>query len=102
MASALAVNIPNPAPDLFVGPKGDGSFGALFAFIINSILLPLAGVVAMAFIIIGGYQYMMSAGDEEAAAQGKKTLTNAVIGLVIVILSYTIITVIINALSGKV
>ena len=100
--SALAANITNPAPGLFVGPKGDGSFGALFMFIINSIMLPLAGIVAMTFIIIGGYQYITSSGDEELAAKGKKTLSNAVIGLVVVILSYIIVTVVINAISGKV
>lgn len=100
--SAFAAKIANPAPGLFVGYKGDGSFGALFMFVINSILLPLAGIIAMFFIIIGGYQYMTSSGDEEAAARGKRNLQNAIIGLVIIILSYVIVTVVINALKGDV
>lgn len=97
--SALAVNIENPAKGLFVGKIGDGSFKSIFMFLINDILLPLAGTVALMFIIIGGYQYITSSGDEEVAAQGKKTLTNAVLGLVIVIFSYVIVVVVINALG---
>lgn len=97
-----AVNITNPAPGFLSSPEGDGSFGALLGKLINGILLPLAGIIAMLFIIIGGYQYMTSGGDEEAAARGKRNLQNAVIGLVIIILSYVIVTVVINALSGKV
>lgn len=99
---ALAVNIENPAPGFFTDVKGDGSFKTLFGNFINDIMLPLAGLVAMFFIIVGGYQYMTSAGDEEAAAKGKRTLSNGVIGLIIIILSYTIVTVVINALSEKV
>jgi uncharacterized membrane protein len=102
VAQALALNIQNPAPGLFTNTKGDGSFKALLGWLINDVMLPLAAVVAMMFVIIGGYQYMTSAGDEEAAAKGKKTLSGGVIGLVIIILSYTIITVVINALAGKV
>src|SRR3989338_4768607 len=100
--SALAVNIENPAQGFLADKQGDGSFKALFMFVINSILLPLAGIIAMLFIIIGGYQYITSAGDEEAATKGKKTLSNAVIGLVVVILSSVIVTVVINALKGSV
>lgn len=64
-------------------------------------LLLIVGLVAIAFIIYGGFQFITSRGDEEQATAGKRTLTNAIIGLVIVILSYIIVAVIVNALKGS-
>ncbi len=60
------------------------------------ILLYFAGIVAVIMAIIGGYQIMTSAGNTTQAANGRKTLTNAIIGLVIVILSYVIIQAVIS------
>jgi len=65
---------------------------------IQNVLLPIVGLIAVLFIIIGGFRYITSAGNEEQAEGAKKTLTNAIIGLVIVILSYVIVAVIANQL----
>lgn len=62
-------------------------------------LLYLAGAIAVLFIVIGGFQYITSSGDEEQAEKGRKTLTNAIIGLVVVIMSYAIIQIITNAVT---
>ena len=96
----LAV-IDNPSKDHFI-EIGDNSFKAILTFAIQKILLPIAGLVAVLFIIIGGFQYITSRGNEEQAETGKKTLTNAIIGLVIVICAYVIVVVVINALAGNV
>ncbi len=64
------------------------------------IMLTIAGGVAVVFVIIGGYQYMTSAGNEEQAVKGKKTLINAIIGIIVIVLSYVIINVIVNLVSG--
>jgi hypothetical protein len=100
--TAFALDIKNPASGLFVGSLGDNSFLGIMMYVIDNILLPVAGVISMLFIIIGGFQYITSRGDEELATAGRKTLTNAIIGLVIVIMSYVIVTVVINALQNKV
>jgi Type IV secretion system pilin len=74
-------------------PKGSlasaDNIGDLIIAIIN-VLLGLLFAVAVLFIIIGGYQFVTSAGKEDQAKSGKRTLTYAVIGMVIVILSYMI------------
>jgi len=101
-ARATSDAIKNPATDFFVTIPGNGDFKSILLFAIQKILLPLVGLVSVAFIIIGGFQYITSGGNEEQAEAGKKTLTNAIIGLVVVILSYIIVVVIINALNGKV
>lgn len=105
---ALA-EITNPARGIFVDFGGTcppdatpntpcNSFGYLLTFFIRQILL-FAGVLAVLFVIIGGFQYITAGVNQELAETGKKTLTNAIIGLVIIILSYAIVTVINNALG---
>ena len=64
------------------------------------LMLLLAGAIAVVFVIIGGYQYVTSGGSEEQAEKGKKTLINAIIGIVIIILSYTIINVIAKQINN--
>lgn len=61
---------------------------------IIQILLDIAFVIAVLFIIIGGYQYMTAGGNEEQAGKGRKSLTNAVIGVALITLSYVIVYVI--------
>jgi hypothetical protein len=98
LLSALpAWAIQNPATGFFVSLPNNTPQGIIM-FAIQRILLPLSGTVALLFIIIGGYQYITSGINEEMAESGKKTLQNAIIGLIIVILSYLIVTVVINQL----
>lgn len=97
----LAVQIQNPDPRIFA-EIGDNSVLAVLNFAITEIFLPLVGIIAILFIIIGGFQYVTSRGNEEQAEIAKKTLTNAIIGLIVVVLSYIIVTIVINALKGRV
>jgi len=64
---------------------------ALYA---TKIILQFSGIVAVIFIMIGGFFYLASAGNEEQAEKGKSILINAVIGLVVIILATTIVTII--------
>lgn len=63
------------------------------------IMLMVAGSIAVLFIIIGGFQYVTSAGNAEQAEKGRATLVNAIIGIIIIILSYVIINVVVNTVS---
>jgi amino acid transporter len=72
----------------------------LFKFIIN-IALGVAFGVAVIFLIIGGYRYIASGGNEESAEKGKKSVVNALIGIVIIILSYVIVNVVANLVNGS-
>ena len=57
---------------------------------ITSIIFGVAGYLAVLFVIYGGFLYMLSRGDPGQAAKGKKTITNAIIGIVICALASTI------------
>ena len=76
-----------------------GPGGLIYRII--SLLLFVAGALAVLFIIIGGYQYITAAGNEEQSEKGKKTLINAIIGVVVIILAYVIINVVVNTVSGS-
>ena|SRR5580704_9813428 len=64
------------------------------------ILLGLSGAIAVLFVIIGGFLYLTSAGNEEQASKGRKDITYALIGLSIIILSYIIVNVIVNLIQN--
>jgi hypothetical protein len=64
-------------------------------------LLGIAFGVAVLFMIIGGFWYITAAGNEETAEKGKGTVINAIIGIVIIILSYVIVNVVAGLVAGN-
>lgn len=56
-----------------------------------NILIQLVAYVCTGFIIFGGYRYMTSAGDSSGIAAGKKTVLNAVVGLVLALVAVIVI-----------
>ncbi len=70
----------------------------LIAQIINWALY-LSGAIAVIFVIIGGYRYLTAGGNEEAATKGRKSVVNALIGLIIIILAYVIVNAVASFLS---
>ena len=55
------------------------------------ILLILASVVAIIYLIIGGYTYVTAGGNADAAGAAKNTVLNALIGLIIIFSAYAIV-----------
>ena len=57
-------------------------------------LLGIAGAVALLAIIYGGILYITSAGDQQKMEQGKKIVTWTLFGLMIILVSFSIIKVV--------
>lgn len=97
---AAFADLPQPPCSALNGVRCD-TVGAndLIVKIIN-ILLAVAFLVAVLFLIIGGFRYIASAGNEEAAEKGRNTIINALIGIVVIILSYVIVRVVSSAVSS--
>jgi len=55
-----------------------------------SLLLNFLGVIFLVLMIYGGYIWMMSRGNEQEVAKAKSTITNALIGLILVLGAYAI------------
>lgn len=62
-------------------------------------LLGLAGITLFIVLLIGGFRYITSGGDPKALEGAQKTITYAIIGLVVVLISY-IILLIIKQITG--
>ncbi len=54
-------------------------------------VLGFLALIAVIMILIGGFQWLTSAGNEEKVASAKKIISAAVIGLIIVLLAWAIV-----------
>lgn len=67
---------------------------------IIKIVLSLLGLLAVVLIIVGGFQWMASGGNEEKIKGAKKLMGSALIGLIIIILAYAVATFVVSNLSN--
>jgi hypothetical protein len=49
------------------------------------LIVPIAGVILLLMLIVGGFQYITSGGEVEQANKAKKTLTYAFLGLIVIL-----------------
>ena len=67
-----------------------------------NILLGVVGLVAVLFLVWGGFKYITSAGEEGAIEAAKGTIINALIGIVVVLLAFALVRIVANAvLAGS-
>jgi hypothetical protein len=59
-------------------------------FLLN-ILIPVSTVISLFFVVLGGYNMITSNGDSGKFEEGVKSLKNALIGLIVVLLATTIV-----------
>jgi hypothetical protein len=78
-------------------PHETDTCGAQFSDILHLIqnainyALFLAGMLAIVFVIIGGIRYALSQGNPQALQQAKKTLTYAIVGLLVSGMAFAIV-----------
>lgn len=77
---------------------GSNSVAAL-AGTIATWISGIAGIVAFFYLIYSGFLYLTAAGNPDNAKKGQQGIIYAIIGIVIIILAYTIITAIIGTLA---
>jgi divalent metal cation (Fe/Co/Zn/Cd) transporter len=62
-------------------------------------MLFIVGLLSVIVIIYSGILYIISAGNSNTVQKAKTTLTYAVVGLIVAILSYAIVSFVVNALK---
>ncbi|RYD94777.1 MAG: hypothetical protein EOP54_16910 [Sphingobacteriales bacterium] len=88
--------------------KSPGEMGGLGNFIwtivlnIVEMMLYLVGLISLAFIIWGGFKYMISGDNASGTASARKTILNAVIGLVLSIMSFAIVNAVVASIGGTI
>ncbi|HSX45284.1 MAG TPA: hypothetical protein VLF39_04255 [Candidatus Saccharimonadales bacterium] len=64
------------------------------------IVMRIAGLVAVAFVIWGGFTYLISQGEPDKTAEARRTIVNALIGAVIAVIAASAVGFIGNRLGG--
>lgn len=90
---------PQPQSVQFDNPITATSVPELIATIIRGVL-GLLGAVAVAIIVYAGFTYMTAGGNASKTAQATTAITNAVIGLVVIMGAFLIVDYVISAIIG--
>ena len=81
-------------------PLGCGTFQLCVCQIAGA-LFTIAVPIAIVMIIYGAFQMMIATGEPEKFATARKTITYAIAGLAVIMVSRGIIVVVYNVLGGK-
>jgi hypothetical protein len=54
-------------------------------------LFTFAGIAALFFVIFGGFKFITSGGEKEKVEEGRKTITWALVGMILIFLSFAIV-----------
>ena len=69
---------------------GNTSLTVYIGNIINTLLLVI-GIAAVIMLIIGGFRYVFSAGNEKSVSGAKDTILYSIIGIVVAVLAFSIV-----------
>jgi len=85
------------------GKINECTIGDLILTVVNIInfLLAWSWLVALLFIFWAGWGMVNSGGNEEAIAEAKTTLSNAIIGFALVMMAFLLINAIVSILTGN-
>lgn len=79
-------------------PTSTPTVGAALAVVVN-ILITLIGLLSVVFIIVGGIKIVVSNGDPARYKSGRDTISYAVVGIILAIGAYAIVTYIDSAVK---
>ncbi len=100
----LALALAFPASAQFKPPNVSGTglptdpLPVLIAQVVRA-ALTLVAVIALGFIVYGGFRYIISRGDEREVEDAKKTITYAIIGIIAIGLAFAIVSFVINIID---
>ncbi|NCF74984.1 MAG: hypothetical protein GWO87_00640 [Xanthomonadaceae bacterium] len=84
----------------YVTTLGLGTEGlrSMISSVVN-ILLGFLGILAIIVVLVGGFQWMLSGGNEEKVASARGMIIAGVIGLAIVLASFAIVKFVVEAVA---
>jgi hypothetical protein len=97
--TTLAANfLDQGANDAGSGTGLSNSLPHFFSVIANT-LIYIVGAVAVIMLIIGGFRYVISQGDAGSVKQAKDTILYGIIGIIVAIIAYALVTFLGNTLK---
>jgi len=88
----------NSQGGLFSNVGGGDALGDITSVILK-VALPLAGTATLVILIVAGYKMTSSQGNPDKLKEAKEMITNAIIGLVFILLSVAILLLISNVFN---
>lgn len=99
VASAALIN-PSDSPSAITeATGGEGSIRRLVLKIVN-FFLGFLGILAVIMVIYGGVTYVTAAGQDEAIGNAKKIILYSVVGIIVILLSFAIVSTVLGAGTG--
>ncbi len=97
--AAPAIDVGTAQIDNSIALSNSGPF--LIATRIINFSLSLLGIIALGIIVYAGFLWMTSGGSEDKISEAKKWLKNGIIGLIIILSSWGVVTFILNKLVNN-
>ncbi len=83
----------------FEGIDSDMTLPLVIARVVQ-VIFGFLGIIAVLLVVYGGFLWMTSAGDPAKVEKAKKVLLNAIIGLIIILLAFVIVSFVIRSIQG--
>ena len=90
-ALPIQLNLKNPATPSY--PEGGAGLNLLISNFIGAATM-VAGILLIGYLIFGAITYITAGGDDKVIIKAKNMMTNAAIGLIIVVLATTVVAII--------
>lgn len=101
LTSAALVNCGGYNPDRT--PQAPCTIGNLIGTIqlVINFLLSWAWLISILLIVISGFRMVFSAGNEERVSQARTSLSQAILGFIIILISFVMLNLVIGLLTGN-
>ncbi|MCL5008855.1 MAG: pilin [Patescibacteria group bacterium] len=94
----FATTTPPAASDQLINPLPIDNLTGMFLYIVKG-FLSIIGVWGVLFVIVGGFRMVTAAGNEEQYIAAKKTITWAILGVVVAVMSFSIMAIVQNLIG---
>lgn len=88
------IGVPPPAG------TAQGDLATVILRLINYVLA-IVGVIALAYLVYGGFMYITSAGEEDKVDSAKRILTNAIVGIIVIGIAAALVNFVIRGVGGQ-
>jgi hypothetical protein len=89
----FAFTLPGP------GASHQSSISDFLGYLLNVFIYPILSIIALASLVWGGVILIMSGGDESKVKQGRTIIMYAIAGILLLLLSYAIISMLTNLVT---
>lgn len=98
---AQAINPEQDQPSIIATLSGGQTGLRGLVLTIVNFFLTFLGLLAVVMVIYGGFLYVSSAGEEENVTKAKKILLYAVIGIILIVVSFALVNTILGVATNE-